>query len=285
MTNLERLHLLLVRDDYCELAETALVVLGGSLPKNKKITWYRPGATHKARFMAFGIYANKMFCFLEQLDLSKDAQAALKRFVTFSVLVYIPHFLKSSIGVDSPVDDLDVYKKLFKFRKVDHELAEKAILVLERHGWYLVEQIIPFALFCNKIDQDLKSQIAAKMLTFSPLSAKEIGKPTFPEIRPETTLPDLVGQKSYLFFDILGIDYSWLNRSPEFWHEELEYKRAEMFARTVKTVNDCAERGVKLISDYASVLTKNENMREWLLQGVEQNRRKYPDFKIKTLNK
>ena len=55
--------------------------------------------------------------------------------------------------------------------------------------------------------------------------------------------------------------------------------------RNVKTVNDCAERGVKMISEYAAILTKDEKVRDWLLQGVEANRKKFPDFNVKTLNK
>ena len=55
--------------------------------------------------------------------------------------------------------------------------------------------------------------------------------------------------------------------------------------RNVKTVNDCAERGVKLVTDYASILTKDDQLKERLLQGVEKNRKEYKNFNIKTLNK
>ena len=41
---------------------------------------------------------------------------------------------------------------------------------------------------------------------------------------------------------------------------------------TVKVVNDCAERGIKMISDYALILTNDEDMRVRMLQGVEYNR-------------
>ena len=34
--------------------------------------------------------------------------------------------------------DIDMHHKLFKYRKVDSVLADKAIEVLGRHGWYLV---------------------------------------------------------------------------------------------------------------------------------------------------
>ena len=98
-------------------------------------------------------------------------------------------------------------------------------------------------------------------------------------------MSDLVGSHSFLLFKILGVNYSWLSVDPINWHLDQEYQKVEQFVRTVKTVNDCAERGVKMVSDFATILTQDEKMRDWLLQGVELNRRMYPDFNIKTLNK
>ena len=275
----------LPRDDYRQLAETSLVLLGGDLPAGRNLFWHKPGATHKARFMAFGIYANMMYSFFDQLNYNKEVEAALKRFVQFFTLIYIPFFLKASIGADSPHTDLDMHQKLFKYRKVDAVLADKALVVLSRHGWYLVEQVVPFAFFSNKVDLDTKSHMAAKMLTFTPPENFSLGKPSFPEIKPGTKLPDLVGSNSYLLFKILGVDCKWLQKDPKDWKEDMEFQQAEQFVRTVKTVNDCAERGVKMISEYAAILTKDEKVRSWLLQGVEANRSKYPNFNVKTLNK
>ena len=39
-----------------------------------------------------------------------------------------------------------------------------------------------------------------------------------------------------------------------------------------------------MASDYATLLTKDDTMRAWILQGVEKSRRTYPDFKKDTLN-
>ena len=94
-----------------------------------------------------------------------------------------------------------------------------------------------------------------------------------------------MGSNSYLLFNILGVDCKWLQKDPKDWKEDMEFQQAEQFVRTVKTVNDCAERGVKMISEYAAILTKDEKVRSWLLQGVEANRSKYPNFNVKTLNK
>ena len=51
--------------------------------------------------------------------------------------------------------------------------------------------------------------------------------------------------------------------------------------RTVKVTNDCAERGVKLATDYSKSLTKDSQERS----QVEAERRAKPDTKKANLNK
>ena len=127
----------------------------------------------------------------------------------------------------------------------------------------------------------IKSQMAAKMLTLTQPEQIEIGKLTFPKVKSTTKLVDLVGQKSYLLFSLLGLDCNWLQLDPMDW----EFQKMNQFVRSVKTVNDCAECSVKLITEYSKILTKDEKTRDWLLQGVELHRKKYPDFNIKSLDK
>ena len=54
--------------------------------------------------------------------------------------------------------------------------------------------------------------------------------------------------------------------------------------KLAKVVNDTTERGVKLAEDYATILTKNDAIRVMILQRVERNRSKYPDFNKGTLD-
>ena len=58
-----------LRDDYKELVETSMVLLGEVPPS---FSWKKPGAAHKARFCSFGIYINKAIAFSEQLELEVE---------------------------------------------------------------------------------------------------------------------------------------------------------------------------------------------------------------------
>ena len=245
--------------------------MGGIPPGG--VSWKKPGANHKARFMANGLYSNVMFAFQDVLEYDADTVAGLRRFVVFNVLFYVPHFLSAGVGADAPFNDLQFYKKLCKFRAIDAELADTALNVLRRHLWYLTEEIVIFSLFSNRLTDDEKSRIAAKLLTFPVPENLPLGKPEFPDILEKTQLCDLVGPHSWLLFISLKL-----------WSEDSDYLVAERFVRTVKTINDTAERGVKLMTDYALILTKDETMKQWILQVVDSHRKGFPEFNKKTMN-
>ena len=47
--------------------------------------------------------------------------------------------------------------------------------------------------------------------------------------------------------------------------------------KSLKVVNDVAEQGVKLITDYNNLLTKDEEQKQYVLQVVHKCRKLYPD--------
>ena len=53
----------------------------------------------------------------------------------------------------------------------------------------------------------------------------------------------------------------------------------------MKVVNDAAERGIKLASDYAQSLTKDSEMKNKIFQTVEWHRREKADIRKSTANK
>ena len=274
-----------VRDDYRELAECAMILLGET-PPSGKISWKKPGACHKARFCAFGIYSLKALAFATQLELTADTVEALTRFCSFIATIYIPHFLASSIGCDSVVNDIQLFKKLFAYRSRDQQLAEEALVVLRRHCWYLVPEVAVFSLFSDKLCNEKKSRIASRMLTYQSSIPKtyKLEKPKFPQIDEKTEVVDLITPQSYKFFTILNLDYNWLAMDPDRWEEDESYQVAKDYVRTAKVTNDVAERGVKMAADYADILTKDDEMRKKIMQGVEKSRKMFPNFMKKTLN-
>ena len=85
-------------------------------------------------------------------------------------------------------------------------------------------------------------------------------------------------------FNILKMSPDWLALPPAQWDTNPDYIEIRNFVRTVKVTNNCAERGVKLTTDYSKSLTKDSQERSKIYQVVEAERRAKPDAKKATLN-
>ncbi len=87
-----------------------------------------------------------------------------------------------------------------------------------------------------------------------------------------------------MLFRSLHISTSWLAAPVMDWRCNPDFLIAEEFVKSVKVTNDVAERGVKLISDFACYITTDPQQRAALLQCVEQHRRRFPSFEKKLLS-
>ncbi|KAG0720884.1 hypothetical protein GWK47_047548 [Chionoecetes opilio] len=100
----------------------------------------------------------------------------------------------------------------------------------------------------------------------------------------ELTSPDLakktvasfVTSVTPSFFEILGLDAGLLAVDSTACPDNPGYTTAAACVKELRTVNDFAEWGVALVQDFNLVLTKNKEQRQFLLQVVEEQRRKYP---------
>lgn len=272
----------LPRADYKESAQCSMQLLGATPPGG--IHWFMPGSTSNARWMVIHLYTAKMIAFRKQFMMEEDLFKLLHRLAIFLVLYYIPHWLTTSIGVDAPVNDLLFYKSLLKFKAEDEGIAAVAISALERHMWYLTEELVPLSLFSSKVSDHEKAQIARQIIKYKPqyCADQSMGQPIFPTVHGSTQLKDLIGPKSWLMFSLFS-DVSWLNMLVKCWDTDSNFREMLHFATHLKVVNDLAERNVKLMSTYSDSMTKDEDQKQYLLQSVEAYKRKYTDCNRMTL--
>ena len=80
------------------------------------------------------------------------------------------------------------------------------------------------------------------------------------------------------------VDNTWSEQPVERLRAFEDYKAAKIFVCTVKTINDMTERAVKMAADLSQILTKDEDTRRRIIQGVEDHRRAYLDFKKSTFS-
>jgi len=69
------------------------------------------------------------------------------------------------------------------------------------------------------------------------------------------------------------MDSSILSLPPGQWNDVETYQAAKCRIQHLRVVNDTAERGVKLFEEYNTLLTKDEEEKQFLLQVVEANRK------------
>jgi hypothetical protein len=273
------------RDDYRESAELMLILLGEDLPRG--VHWLQPGAFHHARWMATILYSAKMYAFGEQLNYGHDRMDKLRRVCLFNALFYVKAWLSARSAADAPVNDLQLWNDLMWYKNFDPTVAQVAITALNIHLWYLTEEIAPFALFSTLLSDTDKKKIIRQLLRHEndTSSRLETGVPIFPQLSTSspTYLSSLIGTNSWQLFRLLRVDNSWMNLPPMQWVTDAAYDEAAVFVHNCKVVNDMAERAVKLATDFAGTITKDEIQRQYLLQTVEKHRREISDFKKTTL--
>ena len=273
-----------LRADYKESAENALAILGDT-PTNYHHR--KPGATHSARWMGQLIYSQKMFMWSEQLGYNKKLITLVERVNQFTALFYTANWLQASSGVDAPINDLKLFHDMIDYKAFDKQVAEAALKKLTNHRWYLTEELVVFALFSDNpvMTEDSKRRMADRLLSCPRPEEFRLGRSIFKDILRETLLHDLIGPESWFLFITLGVNYDWLSTPVKEWKLHHDFAVAKEFAHTVKVVNDAAERGVKLSTECATIITDNPIQRRALMQAIEDHRKSFPDFKKSTLQK
>jgi len=92
----------------------------------------------------------------------------------------------------------------------------------------------------------------------------------------------VTNQTIYLF-EALKTETNFLRTDPSTWDTNKEFLSGKKTVESLKVVNDIAKRVVSLISSFNSVLTNQEDQKQFLLQIVEKHRQQYPDPNKKTL--
>lgn len=284
----------LQRDDYKEFIELCIMHLEGPSSDKGTFSFKRPGALHKARWMAKLLYSIKI-CLLEKQirELPSGTITALHQvskirdFVLFVTTVYSHWWMTCSGAVDAPFHDLMLYKKLLQYAAVSPVISTAATNAMNRHLWYLTAEMVPLALFSTKVNQEDKQKIASKLQDFQCLSEYKLhyrygngfGKPKFPtKITQQTNLSDLLNNDSWFLFHSLKLPCEFLKEDVATWNTLDSYKLCLEHVRSINVVNDGAERGVKLTSDFLSS-AKTEEHYQNVLQVVEEDRRMKPNLR------
>ena len=265
----------LPRDDYREFLELAQLILGGT-PERKKgwsYTIQRPGADHHARWMSKAIYTLKLTLLQHQFpDIPWHKKRKLEKMTFFILFVYLESWFTSSFLFSAAHNDILLHQRLLKFNKYHRKLSRVGLTVLQRHTWYLTEELVPLALFSSNITDEVQNSLAQSISTL-PVTDLPIQKPELPVITAKSSLPDFVGERSTLLFSIIGINHTFLG-DPE-WRQRPEYKQVKAAMMNLSPINDSGERALALATKFSGNITRNEDSFQELVLVVEAHCKKF----------
>ena len=144
------------------------------------------------------------------------------------------------------------------YQSVDEKVATSALSTLKRHLWYLAEETVVLSLWSNNVPTEVKDSIAEEILNKPDFDNKiSLGHPTFPKLTPNMELANLVGKNSSAVFRVCGIEHDWLKVNATEWEKSTEFFKGKQIFEYLKVTNDCAERNIKLITDYSGNMVKD----------------------------
>jgi len=100
---------------------------------------------------------------------------------------------------------------------------------------------------------------------------------------PEMCLSDLSTKNTKRFFQTLDINVDFFSVPVSEWVSRVDYTQGKQIVDHLPVVNDPAERGVKLMTDYNQTVTKDENSFQNLLLAVDSHRKSTSDSRKASL--
>lgn len=237
------------------------------------IHFRQPGAYHLARWMAKAIYCLKIYLFRQQFKLTQREEKALRRICCFVIKCYAKAWFSAANAIEAPLNDINFLKKMVAYKIDDELVAETAIKKFINHLWYLSEECAALAIFDERIGDEGRRNIAQKMLMNEETHDAEEARNRLPiklcdlEYFLNKDLPlQLITNKSKKLFDRFGISQDFLQLDPAHWKDEESYIKGREIMTSLRVVNDIAERGVKLMEEFNSKITKDESQKQFVLQ-------------------
>ena len=113
-----------------KITELVLVLLGSEDKLPSRPRWRKPGANHRARWMAKCLYGMKMFAWQRQLGYGEETREKLRRFVQFLCIIYAPAWMTAPLTADALQNDLLLMQTLQQYERLHGAVARAYLKTL-----------------------------------------------------------------------------------------------------------------------------------------------------------
>ncbi|XP_048504680.1 uncharacterized protein LOC125499694 [Athalia rosae] len=265
------------REDYRELLELVQIFIG-KVPCSQ-VKFRKPGAFHHARWMAKAIYTIKIFLFRKQFKMTVKLIRSISDICIFIATVHIKAWFTCPLASEAPNNDLSFLKELIDYQSTDAKISEVALKKFSKHLCYLNPETVAIAFFDERISLNIKNQMVIMLKSIDTNSEKNLKRFEIKNIRDvyDWNIASFVSSRSLQFFERFGINTDFLNLNPSEWCQNENYQKGLLLVRSLKVVNDIAERAVKLIKEYHSILSKDPEQQQFIVQFLSEYKPYYSD--------
>ena len=111
------------------------------------------------------------------------------------------------------------------------------------------------------IEPEVRQKMAEKLNQAQVPEQFETGYEALPDIAGFKDMSDLIGPNSWYLLKLANIHGDWLKKHVSVWQDSQDYAKFKEFISNMSVVNDCSERGVKLVQEYIDS-ARNETLRQ-----------------------
>ena len=155
------------------------------------------------------------------------------------------------------------------FTSVDKKIAGVAKRKMRLHSWYLSEDLAALPLFYHDVSDDDKGTIVSALQKEPlPQDLHRLTPNQIPQFQ-NFSVAQFVTRRSLNLFESLRLPQDFLSAAVNTWTERADYNAAQKTVCALKVVNDCAERAVRLATDFNEVFTNSDEQRQLFYQVVD----------------
>ena len=193
----------------------------------------------------------------------------------FVAIFYIDLFLKSSIIIQAPSNDLKAIKVTESIEEEDEILGKSLKNSFFRHTWYLAEDVVIVSLADPGVTNEEKFLMIQKLINYpypEDISYFEIKKPDIRYdliIKKNTHLHKFVGKNTRYIFFILDFNIQDIL----FWIFIPASRIFKDFVSNIQYTNDYSEINICLVQDFLAD-SHIESQRQNIMVVAEENRKR-----------
>ena len=181
----------------------------------------------------------------------------LKNVSLFVTCIYVRYWFQTPSATTAPRNDLAL---LYSLSLYPHKtIADAAVTAFGRHLW-LAELLVGLSFFDNDVSVEEKRLMIASLMDKEGSDEPPKRIPLFSQ--PSTkVIHDFMTKSTRRLFRILNLPDAFLEVDPSEWTNHEDYTRSQAICRSIRVVNDLAERRVALIQQFNASITRNEEQK------------------------